>query len=268
MELEYIIADPTGNITLLVTTPVARERQPRAAAALMELEPKVEQTGFLTLTGSGAQLRMAGGEFCGNAAMSAGAVSARERGLSAGEKIALPVSVSGAALPVRTELEALADGSFAGTVDMPAPVWAGEEPFELDGVRCTLPLVRFPGIAHVIVTADMAGPAAERAARKWCARLDVPALGLMLFDERRSALRPLVYVPGADTLFWESSCASGTAAVGAWLSLRDGARRSLTLSEPAGELSIEAELSGGRPLLRLGGRVSLGGRKRGKVLEN
>ena len=35
MELRYTVIDPTKNITLLVTTPVPRDVQPRVAAELL-----------------------------------------------------------------------------------------------------------------------------------------------------------------------------------------------------------------------------------------
>ena len=258
MKLEYIVADPTGNITLLVTTPPEGERA-RAAAYLMEREPAAEQAGFLSLADGGARLEMAGGEFCGNASLAAAAVYAQEKGLRAGERLTLPVRVSGTPRPVTASIEALGGGSFSGTVDMPPPVSARMHTFTLGGAEYSLPLVSFPGIAHVIAGGGMPRETAETAARKWCAELSAPALGLMLLDEKEKRMRPLVYVPGADTMFWESSCASGTAAVGAWLSARDGAPRSLGLAGPGGVLTIEADFA--EKVLRLGGHVRLGGRK-------
>lgn len=266
MELEYVIADPTGNITALVLTPVPARAQPRLAAALMSREPDVEQTGFLTMTERGAQLRMAGGEFCGNAAMSAGAVYASGLGLGAGEKLAMPLRVSGAPESVNVEVEALPDGCFSTRVDMPMARHIGRRRFWLDGRSYYLPIVWLPGITHVIAPGDMDRDDAERAARKWCAELGAPALGLMLLDGEKRCLKPLVYVPGADTLFWESSCASGTAAVGVWLSAMEVKPRRLTLSEPGGCLSVEADFFG--RVLRLSGHVRLRGRKIPEAGEN
>lgn len=266
MELEYIIADPTGNITALILTPVPEGEQPKIAAMLMSRERTVEQTGFLGLTERGVELRMAGGEFCGNAAMSAAAAYASALGLSAGEKVTMPVRVSGVSEPVTVELEAQSGRSFSAAVDMPRPLSLGLKHFSLGGARYFLPLVRFPGITHIIAPGDMDKQEAERAAREWCAVLNAPALGMMLFDERRRRLKPLVYVPGADTLFWERSCASGTAAVGVWMSVGRSVSRRLTISEPGGCLSIEASFAG--KVLRLGGQVRLGERKNANVVEN
>lgn len=266
MQLEYVIANPTGNITALVLTPVPPLSQPRIASKLMAHEPTVEQTGFLRLTNRGVELRMAGGEFCGNASLSAAAIYANAFGLRAGEKITLPIRVSGAPGGVRVELKAQPDGSFSGTVDMPRPLSMGLKHYHLDDETYFLPNVVFPGITHIIAPGDMDEETAERAAREWCARLNAPALGLMLLDEENLSLKPLVYVPAANTLFWESSCASGTAAVGVWLSARGGSPCRVTLSEPGGCLSVEAAFLRGP--LRLGGQVRLGERKMSEEHEN
>ncbi|MEE3458049.1 MAG: hypothetical protein VZQ82_08420, partial [Lachnospiraceae bacterium] len=62
MSIDYTLLDPTGNTTILVTTPVPAADQPSAAAKLMEAEPAAEQVGFLSREeGFDTVLRMAGG---------------------------------------------------------------------------------------------------------------------------------------------------------------------------------------------------------------
>lgn len=74
MEIQYLLADPTKNITVLVTTPVSRALQPELASLLLDLEPEAEQVGFVETAADGQmRLQMMGGEFCGNATMSFGA---------------------------------------------------------------------------------------------------------------------------------------------------------------------------------------------------
>ena len=48
MNAEYYVLDPTGNITILVSTPVPQDLQVRTASALMEREAAAEQVGFLS----------------------------------------------------------------------------------------------------------------------------------------------------------------------------------------------------------------------------
>ncbi len=245
MSVRYALLDPTGNTTILVETPVSPADQPRIAAGLMEKEPSAEQVGFLTAAEDGVSLRMAGGEFCGNAAMSAAALLLLDRGIAAG---VFTVAVSGTEEPVPVAVHQQADGSVRGTVTMPRPLSAGEERLPDGSLR---PVVRFGGITHVILETAPDRAWAEAAARAWCADLQADALGLMFLDRDAGTLHPLVYVPAADTLFWENSCASGTAAVGAWLLAETGGR--IDLRQPGGTLTVEA--ADGR--LRLTGTVRL-----------
>ena len=99
-EIHYLTADPTGNITLLILDPVPAGEQAAVASELMKKEPSAEQAGFLTVPESGQYdiiLRMAGGEFCGNASMSAAAYYSMLKGTSCGR---ITVKVSGAREPV------------------------------------------------------------------------------------------------------------------------------------------------------------------------
>ena len=54
----------------------------------------------------------------------------------------------------------------------------------------------------------------------------------------QTKLVPLVYVPGADTVFWENSCASGSAAIGMYLSDKYGMALEIDMEEPAGDFKI------------------------------
>ena len=244
MKTDYYIVDPTQNITLLIEGAVPACDRARVAGNLMRLEPAAEQAGFISAgmaqDGTDICLNMAGGEFCGNAAMSAAALYCRKADLQPGAETAVMVGVSGTERPVKVEIEVTDSEKYRGTVYMP-PVKSLElMDFEYDGTRYRLPLVNFGGISHIIAEELHDRDAAEKAVKLWCGRLKADALGLMLFDRAQSRLDPLVYVPGADTLFWESSCASGTTAVGAWLAHESGVPVSLKLREPGGELGISA----------------------------
>ena len=256
--LRYSILDPTGNITALVESVVEVGQQPSVAASLMERHPEVEQVGFVTFPepnekrGVQARLRMAGGEFCGNATMSAAALWAVRQGV-AEFPFDVTLGVSGASRPVRVSLIRGKDGFFDAAVCMPKAAGVDMVQLCLDGSCHAVPVVRMEGISHAVV--DESSPlfflrddhaAAERAIRTWCLELGADGLGLMFLckgaDERD--LVPLVFVPGGDTVFWESSCASGSAAVGMLLAKRRGAPISLGLREPGGTLHVTSDPSG------------------------
>ncbi len=279
-DLNYCIFDPTGNITALVESAVDIADQPAAASRIMELESDVEQVGFISYADAAAiaegsapvSLRMAGGEFCGNAAMCAAALFAIRSGLQHG---AVNVKVSGTTAPLTVSLERQAAGSYRAAVSMPPAISIGkvilqpsgtagasiapEEPgADRSGAVLTLPVVEMEGISHIMIEPDSGffglkdDPAlAESLLKDWCAVLGADCLGMMFLGEG-DALRPmtpLVYVPGADTMFWENSCASGSAAAGMYLAAKAGSPADVTFDEPAGRLRVESDPATGRTIL-------------------
>ena len=252
--LRYSIFDPTGNITALVESEVQEEEQPAVASALMRRRPEVEQVGFVRPAADGEaqlSLRMAGGEFCGNASMSTAALYLLRRGLET--PAAVTLRVSGALRAVETRLDKKAEDCFAAGVRMPPAREIAERELGFGDMRGKLPLVRMEGIAHLMLTPELVffallrdGEAAGRAARAWADELSAEALGLMFLETAapQPRLTPLVCVPGSGTLFWERSCASGTAAAGAYLASLTGTRAELTLREPGGSLRVESEADG------------------------
>ena len=274
--IEYRIFDPTGNMTALVETQVDQADQPAVASGIMDLHPEVEQVGFVTFAAAGAgapaadvpvSLRMAGGEFCGNATMCAAALYMTVNSM-AGEA-AVKVRVSGAKEPLDVRLVRKDAVSFDTSVTMPPALG-------IDGLRLAdgmfpgsdslrLPIVRMEGISHIIIEPDSGfyglkddRALAETLLRGWCGAIGAECLGMMFLDEGGAggsegrdvrAMTPLVYVPGADTMFWENSCASGSAAAGIYLAAKTGEPADVTFDEPAGRLRVTSDPSDGRTVL-------------------
>ena len=264
--IRYSIFDPTGNITALVESPVDKSEQRAVAASIMARHAAVEQVGFVRLPdekSAPAALRMAGGEFCANASMSAAALWALRLGLCEGE---LSLAVSGAEDAVAVRLKQEDESCFSAAVRMPEAREITAIPFVFEGLSGTIPLVRMEGIDHAVLTPDCPffalrdrPSAAEKAVRELCASLGAVCLGLMFLEGERAQRRltPLVYVPGSRTLFWESSCASGSAAAGMLLARQSGERTELELIEPGGVLRVESDPRKGET--RLFGRTRLRG---------
>ena len=257
MHLEYYIADPTGNITILVSSQVPINERIDTAARLMEKEKSAEQVGFIEAGTERADitLNMAGGEFCGNAALSAAALYVLERGV----KDKVRVKVSGEENPVEVEITASSGRGFEGTVEMPLPIGFDSIMLEYGGTEYCVPVVQFKGISHAVCE-NMALPdSIENAAKKWCRDLNADAFGIMQIDSANNKLLPYVYVEKSGTGFWESSCASGTTAAGYYLAMSRGCDRlEKCFSEPAGELRIK--YINGR--LFLSGKVTIYEKKR------
>ena len=263
MSIHYQKYSPTGNVTVLVMTPLPRERQPGIAARL--LGPGGvggEQVGFIEPAGDArcpARLQMMGGEFCGNATMSLGAMLARRAGLPESGEMAVKLEVSGSATPVPCRIRREGEG-WVGTVEMPLPTGVGEATLDTDAGRLTVPLVRLPGIAHLIIPAE-AGLDEEQLRRRlplWNAQIGADAIGALRFDAGTLAMDPLVYVPSAGTLVREHGCGSGTAAVGCHLAMEAGRDVEAPVRQPGGAITVRASLSGSAVArLLITGRVTL-----------
>jgi diaminopimelate epimerase len=274
MKYDIVIADPAKNITLFVLNPV----QDRAAAvkALMT-DPSLgaaEQLGFVISPekkGDPWRLEMMGGEFCGNAARSFGLYVARRMGLTG--KTAVTIEISGSSAPLTVQVdtkEGLAEAA------LPAPV--AEETLLFNGVG--LPVYHFEGITHIIAPDIKPGKdvfytikdlfekrgSPRKGSRRSPGAGRLPdaghpsdALGVLFWDSGAKIMSPAVYVRGSGTLVFESSCGSGSAALGVWLSrdIRDGENR-ISLRQPGGVIEVALTKRGGElTSLSIGGPVKL-----------
>jgi diaminopimelate epimerase len=118
--MRYSLFDPTGNITALVERETEPERQPEIASDIMRRRPEVEQVGFVRFDTADpevqAELRMAGGEFCGNACMSAAALYCLRQGLPCAEPSTVRLRGSGARKPVEVRLKRLTEDCLRAAV--------------------------------------------------------------------------------------------------------------------------------------------------------
>lgn len=240
MKTEYVLMNPTGNRTILVTSPVEKKDYHNVASMLMQKEPTAEQVGFLDVTKKGAcHLNMAGGEFCGNATMSA-AVFLCMKGLAES-----PVSliVSGAKGTLKAEVKEIKERGksvrYVGCVKMPSPVEFRDVKVKLGGRETILPAVIFEGITHILLNGiGIAKNMAEKYIREWSDELNAPCLGLIFYDEKKGKLKPLVYVKSPETLVWENSCGSGSVAEAAWLHHNGFVKDAYEFAEPGGKLTV------------------------------
>lgn len=247
--IDYYLIDPTGNITILVESYVPVPDQPYIANMLMEHEPECEQVGFMGASKiADIGLRMAAGEFCGNAVMSAAALYCYKAELPCDKDTEVKVECSGCDKPVLVNITCDKDPDnnrrYKGSVFMPKHKSIEQYMLTHSDKAFDLPVVDMGGIFHIIAEAplDLTDEDAEQAVKKWCSDLNAEALGLMQlrsFSENELELRPLVYVPAVGTCFWESSCASGTTAAGVYLANRGRAVSDLCVHEPGGELMID-----------------------------
>lgn len=256
MKLRLVMADPAGNRTALVLTPVPREQYAPLSRAIMTLpEPRAEQVGFACPPkGRDAlgRLEMMGGEFCGNAARSFGLLLAEKQG--PGPRT-VPIEISGCGEVLW--VEARPESRFAAS---PMPLPRAFDSLSVPELSLApLPAVLLPGITHVIVRGAAPSPAAFRVIQKAAkSRWDWEALGAMFFSPE-GFLTPAVAVRATGTAVFESSCASGSTALALWLArdLEQG-ERTFPIPQPGGTLTVRVAKAGGRiTALTVGGPVAL-----------
>ena len=235
-ELRVVRADPAGNITLFVLTPVEKAECAAVAAKLLAIEAlKAEQVGFIFPNG---HMEMEAGEFCGNASRAYGYLLAKQQGLTG--RHTMHLSVSGCDHPV------------AVTVDMDAGTASAEMPLPK-----LVEQVHLGGIAHLVVQGVAPSRDFFAAAEPIFAEDPMlEAYGVCFIEGER--MTPLVKVPEAGTLVFEGSCGSGTLASAIALSRGCDGDFSVALRQPAGTVYASVTRQAGAvTAASIGGSVAL-----------
>lgn len=246
MNLSFIKTSPTENMTILVETPLPRNQYKMVATKLMEYgHVYAEQVGFMeTPTSPAAQtrLQMMGGEFCGNATLSAAAIQVWKRPYTQGAKEDVLLESSGAEKPVVCSVETIAQHRFLVSLAMPLPQGIEEISLSLDGHTLSPTAVHFGGITHLILPTEGLFESPEILAPKmvsqWAPLFQSDALGLMFFDEKTHALTPFVYVKSVQSSVWERGCGSGSAAVGSYLAYQKKGEITASLAQKGGIITV------------------------------
>ena len=258
--MKILKADPAKNITVFVLESITdpEERRACARSILLDKQLGAEQVGFVIPPSSADslwRLQMAGGEFCGNASRSFGLYVARQKGLRGSASVS--VSVSGAEKPVLVDVDI--DKNLA-KAEMPKPLSVESLGFRGQSYG----MVVFEGITHVIAPDTEPGEGIsfqiKKAAEKKHAEKFPSALGVMFFSAKNNFMVPVVHVGTVDTVIFESSCGSGSAALGAWLSRdqSDGIFQYL-INQPGGVIETEVVKQNGEiTRITIGGRIELG----------
>ncbi|MCL1993640.1 MAG: hypothetical protein FWG66_11915 [Spirochaetes bacterium] len=255
IEVEFVKISPTQNMTILVTSPVARERQAEIAKKIMAYDSvHGEQVGFVEKPGDPnalARLQMAGGEFCGNASLALCAYLVWKGALPcpAQGSVSVPIEASGAGDILRCEITRKA-GFFLGKLNMPAPDSVKHFDAEIEGASYSLPVVHLPGISHVIAETKTLKIDKNLFAEKLIEHCDVftkeEAFGIMFYDSASCAIEPFVYVKTVGTRVWERGCGSGTAALGAYLASLAGGSVTADVAQPGGVITVGVTVNDGK----------------------
>ena len=238
--IDIIVANPSGNITIFVKTPVPRSEYQAVASQLLAMEElKGEQVAFILekadIPAADGAMEMCGLEFCGNASRSFGLILAQEAG-DCGTSVRT-VQVSGCDYTLQVELDM---DMNSAKIRMPNPISCEKKQ------ECTI--VDFGGILHIIVE-DL--PASKEVFEllkdRVYEQLNPPAMGVMFWDTAEKKLTPVVYVKDVDSTYFEGSCGSGTTAMAAAFSMgRKDGTYSWSIPQPAGTIDATAVVKDGR----------------------
>ena len=243
MMIQYVAADPTGNITVLIRSPYTAETRQAMIREAFEKVPSCEQAGFISsVSPSLIRLEMMGYEFCGNATLSAAAYQAYLNGMAPGHSGVINVASSGVDRPVPVEIRCLGESEYSGTLEMPCPRHDQYRGFAA---------VHLEGISHLLIPeGTFSDEEAVSLISEYAEELGVPALGMIFWSGHGESgsddllqgesvrIRPLVYVRGSDTVVWEHGCASGSIAAGYYRWTADKSIAHRDVVQPGGVISI------------------------------
>lgn len=205
MKINYTLFNPCGNITALVETSVPKTERSSVAKKIMKLEPSCEQVGFISYKD---------------------------------------------AFPDMVFLD-MAGGEFCANASMCAAMLSGRGYVKCSGnpesmraeifeEGCSLHMLKQPeGITHYVIETSMPDEVAEELIKTLSSD---EAVGLIFLSGNH--MRPLVFVPRAETLFWENSCASGSIAVGIYLYRKNGVPVDKDLIQPGGMINVRVSEDG------------------------
>ncbi len=259
MKVRYVKADPSGNTTILVLDPV--EPRLRSVLAVKLLQPDcvgAEQVAYLAEEAERTiRVDMMGGEFCGNASRSAAAYALMAKGGKEGE---YGISCSGCCTMLPAQVKKRPDGTYDAYIEMPLPESVCAVIIDVGGMPRRFFRVELPGIVHFVHFAsenDMNHKETFwQAVRNYASDEPLRAIGLVLFNPVNLQMIPAVFVAATDTLYWEQSCGSGSAAVAAALACVGKKNVSCTIRQPGGTIAIAADVAGEDKELQ---RIYIGG---------
>lgn len=246
MDIRYIKADPSGNTTIFVLNPIAPAQRSTLAATLLSSDCiGAEQVGYLTMAqDEPIRVDMMGGEFCGNASRSAAAYVLMCSGKKEGD---YAVSCSGCDHVLQAHAVQREDNLYDAYIEMPLPLAVEAVLMDVGGLPSRFFRVDLPGIVHFVHFVDDIALADKQmfwqTVQDYVSDEMLEAYGLILFSPKQLQMIPAVYVTATDTLYWENSCGSGSAAVAAALACMGKKDVSCTIRQPGGSISIMAHVT-------------------------
>lgn len=231
----FTILRPGGNDTCLINGIVENSNTcKKINDSIMQFYPNVEQTGFVNLSSKNLELKMAGGEFCANATRSTVWLALK------GKSGEVEIKVSG----VSNKLKAGVDRNGETYAQM--PIYPETSKIITDSINPQNKIVEMQGITHYInfntsgienlnekqIKAEAMNIIREKNLERFTAS------GVIYVQKKNKTvykITPVVYVRDINTLFLETACGSGTAALGLVLALQsEQSIKDIPIIQPSG----------------------------------
>lgn len=230
----YIYNAASGNPTALVFGKgIDRNQYATINNRLQKDFPEVEQVGFYEEVDGVPRLQMAGGEFCGNATRSF-ACFLKDLNPDMSE---FTYKVSGFPNLVKANVYALDEKKYFCRAIFNNFNYSIKE-IKLD--NCNVKVVDLGGIVHVVVNEK------DRPFKKDLYEqdlktiknqlgIDCGAVGVLWIKEKQEKvfMKPVVWVKEIDTCYYETSCGSGSIAVGL---VKTGGNGKIDVIQPSGKI--------------------------------
>lgn len=234
--IDYYIANPAGNITaLVIDNGISKQEYASISDEIMGKNKSVEQVGFVSFKDDRLQLNMAGGEFCGNAAISTAALYCHIYNKDVFDGL---LAVSGAKDKAKVSVKR-DNGQYNCSIIIDKPQSINNYDYSIDGTLYTLPTVALEGISHVIVKNGFNTDVAQKLLHKYAKEFNLSAMGVMIYDKATGKMTPIVYVRECNTCVFENSCASGSIALFAYLTQSNKEIKEISVIEPGGVLKVQ-----------------------------
>jgi diaminopimelate epimerase len=259
MKINYCYVNPGGNPTALVLTKVPIKSQAGVAKRIIQLLPKpCEQVGFIEPAkdpSANFRLQMMGGEFCGNAARAAGVFLAKKSKYKSSFEFKLESSGVNELLTIFVRINKnnqITSSEFSGYM----PSSNKKMKLALGSQNVPVIEVNLQGITQFVLPERFYEKDLDylRAFKKLCKkqRIKSMACGLIFYKEiikNKFTITPIVYVKSTQTLFKETSCASGSMALASALNRED-----ISVLQPSGS-SLRIKMNFKTNWFKVGGRI-------------
>ncbi|NLU11527.1 MAG: hypothetical protein GXW90_11515 [Tepidanaerobacter acetatoxydans] len=242
MIFDFIKTSPAQNTTVLVTSYCPQSYYSTVAEKAMNYDYlNAEQVGFIvppSKKDSVIRLEMAGGEFCGNAALSSAAY-VRYKGLN--DKENFNIDVSGAAEPIRCRVEKVNTYCYNTSCIMPPAKRIDKMELELQGKTIKGYIVGFEGISHFVLEANEQFVEYSEVTQALKKAVDTNAIGVIPYETIRDdtyKIKPFVHVKEINSNVFERGCGSGSLALGIYLKKVSGISKEVSVVQPGGIIRV------------------------------